>query len=110
MVKMAALAPKGVFEEEDFYVPAWEEPRTSGISTIIRATATKQHKHTAPRTCWYGAPLSFSNTQKPPAVRGNGSTSRMLGMPVRYMIRRSKPRPKPACSTVPKRRSSRYHS
>ena len=25
MVKMAALAPKGVFEEEDFYVPAWEE-------------------------------------------------------------------------------------
>ena len=26
MVKMAALAPKGVFEEEDFYVPAWEEP------------------------------------------------------------------------------------
>ena len=26
MVKMAALAPKGVFEEEDFYVPAGEEP------------------------------------------------------------------------------------
>ena len=26
MVKMAALAPKGVFEEEDFYVPAREEP------------------------------------------------------------------------------------
>lgn len=26
MVKMAELAPKGVFEEEDFYVPAWEKP------------------------------------------------------------------------------------
>ena len=31
--------------------------------------------------------------QKPPQVRGKGSTSRMLAMPVTYMIRRSKPRP-----------------
>lgn len=25
MVCMAAIAPKGVFEEEEFYTPAWEE-------------------------------------------------------------------------------------
>ena len=31
--------------------------------------------------------------QKPPQVRGKGRTSRMLGMPVTYMSRRSKPRP-----------------
>ena len=31
--------------------------------------------------------------QKPYAVRGKGSTSRMFWMPVRYMIMRSKPRP-----------------
>ena len=32
-------------------------------------------------------------SQKPYAVRGKGSTSRMFWMPVRYMIMRSKPRP-----------------
>ena len=31
--------------------------------------------------------------QKPPQVRGKGMTSRMLGMPVTYISRRSKPRP-----------------
>ena len=31
--------------------------------------------------------------QKPYAVRGKGSTSRMFWMPVRYMIMRSKPKP-----------------
>ena len=31
-----------------------------------------------------------------PTVRGCGRTSRMLSTPVRYMTRRSKPRPKPA--------------
>ena len=36
-----------------------------------------------------------------PTVRGNASTSRMLLIPVRYMMRRSKPRPKPACRTLP---------
>ena len=44
-----------------------------------------------------------------PVVRGKGSTSRMLAMPVRYMIMRSKPMPKPACGVVPYLRSSRYH-
>ena len=34
-------------------------------------------------------------------VLGKGTTSRMLPMPVTYMIRRSKPRPKPPCLTVP---------
>ena len=36
-----------------------------------------------------------------PGVRGYGSTSRMLAIPVAYMIIRSKPRPNPACGTVP---------
>lgn len=31
-----------------------------------------------------------------PTVRGNGRTSRMFAIPVRYMTQRSKPRPKPA--------------
>ena len=44
-----------------------------------------------------------------PVVRGKASTSRMLDMPVIYMIRRSKPRPKPACLVPPKRRRSIYH-
>ena len=43
------------------------------------------------------------------AVRGNGPTSRMLVMPVTYMTMRSRPSPKPACSTPPYRRKSRYH-
>ncbi len=63
MVKMAALAPKGVFEEEDFMYPLGKSPRTSGISTIIRATATKQHKHTAPRTCWHGRRFPFKYSE-----------------------------------------------
>ena len=36
-----------------------------------------------------------------PTVRGWGSTSRMLLTPVRYITRRSKPRPKPACLQEP---------
>ncbi len=57
------------------------------------------------------SPPSRSRYQKSalPVVRGKGSTSRMLAMPVRYMIMRSKPMPKPACSAVPYLRSSRYH-
>ena len=34
-------------------------------------------------------------------ARGNGITSRMFSIPVAYWIARSKPRPKPACGTVP---------
>ncbi len=37
----------------------------------------------------------------------NGSTSRMLEMPVRYMTQRSKPRPKPAWRVEPYLRRSR---
>ena len=36
---------------------------------------------------------SMRASQKPYAVRGKGSTSRMFWMPVRYMIIRSKPKP-----------------
>ena len=36
---------------------------------------------------------SMRASQKPYAVRGKGSTSRMFWMPVRYMIMRSKPKP-----------------
>ena len=42
-----------------------------------------------------------------PTVRGNGSTSRMLEMPVRYMTQRSNPRPKPAWRVEPYLRRSR---
>ena len=42
-----------------------------------------------------------------PTVRGNGSTSRMLEMPVRYMTQRSKPRPKPEWRALPYLRKSR---
>ena len=42
-----------------------------------------------------------------PTVRGNGSTSRMLEMPVRYMTQRSKPKPKPAWRVEPYLRRSR---
>jgi hypothetical protein len=44
-----------------------------------------------------------------PGVRGNGITSRIFFIPVRYIIMRSNPMPKPACFTPPKRRRSRYH-
>lgn len=40
---------------------------------------------------------------------GKGSTSRIFGIPVTYMMSRSKPRPKPAWRAPPKRRRSRYH-
>src|SRR5690606_13153491 len=36
-----------------------------------------------------------------PGVRGKGMTSRMLAIPVTYWIALSKPRPNPACGTVP---------
>ena len=55
-----------------------------------------------------GAHPKFQNSALP-TVRGWGSTSRMLAMPVRYMTIRSKPRPKPACLQEPNRRRSRYH-
>lgn len=41
-------------------------------------------------------------------VRGKGITSRMFSIPVRSMIRRSKPSPKPAWGQLPQRRLSRY--
>ena len=44
-----------------------------------------------------------------PVVRGKGSTSRMLEMPVRYITSRSKPMPNPEWMFPPKRRRSRYH-
>ena len=44
--------------------------------------------------------MSYQNSALP-TVRGWGSTSRMLETPVRYMTRRSKPRPKPACLQLP---------
>jgi len=44
-----------------------------------------------------------------PVVRGKGRMSRMFATPVIYISRRSKPRPKPECSTPPKRRRSIYH-
>ena len=44
---------------------------------------------------------SFSQYSKFPTVRGYGNTSRMLEMPGRYMIMRSKPSPKPACTVPP---------
>ena|GEM_PF-5227636 len=53
-------------------------------------------------------PGRFQNSALP-VVRGKGSTSRMLLTPVRYMIRRSKPRPKPLWGALPYLRSSRYH-
>ncbi len=52
---------------------------------------------------------SYNQNSAEPVVRGNGSTSRMFAMPVRYITMRSKPRPKPACLLLPKRRRSRYH-
>ena len=55
-----------------------------------------------------GAHPKFQNSALP-TVRGWGSTSRMLAMPVRYMTIRSNPRPKPACLQEPNRRRSRYH-
>lgn len=36
-----------------------------------------------------------------PGVRGKGITSRMFCMPVTNCTSRSKPRPKPACGTLP---------
>ena len=42
-----------------------------------------------------------------PTVRGYRITSRMLDIPVTYMIIRSKPRPKPECGTLPYLRRSR---
>ena len=51
----------------------------------------------------------LSQNSAEPVVRGNGSTSRMLAMPVRYITSRSKPMPKPACLLPPKRRRSKYH-
>jgi len=44
-----------------------------------------------------------------PGVRGNGITSRMFAIPVTNCTTLSRPSPKPACGTVPKRRRSRYH-
>ena len=55
-----------------------------------------------------GAHPKFQNSALP-TVRGWGSTSRMLAMPVRYITIRSNPRPKPACLQEPNRRRSRYH-
>ena len=51
--------------------------------------------------------LPESHSSQLLTVRGKGSTSRMLPMPVRYMTQRSKPRPKPACRVEPYLRRSR---
>ena len=58
MVKMAALAPKGVFEEEDFYVPAWEEPPVRAAFRRLYAQLRRESKHGAPHLL-VRAPLSF---------------------------------------------------
>ena len=57
----------------------------------------KQKLSLQPKKAAAEAAAFFSSSirvyQKPYAVRGKGSTSRMFWMPVRYMIIRSKPRP-----------------
>lgn len=40
-------------------------------------------------------------------VRGNSTVSRILDMPVTYIIMRSSPSPNPLCGTLPNRRRSR---
>lgn len=45
-----------------------------------------------------------------PGYLGKGITSLMFSSPVAKRIILSKPKPKPLCLTVPKRRRSRYHS
>src|SRR5436309_724771 len=51
----------------------------------------------------------FHQNSALPGTRGKGITSRMLPIPVTNCTVRSRPRPKPACGTVPNRRRSRYH-
>ena len=55
----------------------------------LRGFSTK--KAAAEATAFFD--YSMRASQKPYAVRGKGSTSRMFWMPVRYMIMRSKPKP-----------------
>ena len=49
----------------------------------------------------YSRPFCLFQNSALPTVRGWGSTSRILLTPVRYITRRSKPRPKPACLQLP---------
>ena len=54
----------------------------------------------------YGSDYLIYSSQLP-TVLGNGITSRMLPMPVKYMTQRSKPRPKPEWRAEPYLRRSR---
>ena len=55
--------------------------------------------------CRYPAPQN----SRLPGARGKGITSRILETPETSINRRSNPRPKPACGTLPYLRVSRYH-
>ena len=56
-----------------------------------------------------GAFLPRDQNSAFPGVRAKGITSRMFETPVRNISKRSNPRPKPACGTVPYFRRSAYH-
>lgn len=83
-----------------------------------RRSTVREKKRASPylRICFYRKYLpmlsvlfnQYQNSARP-LVRGNASTSRMLETPVMYIIRRSKPRPKPAWCVPPYLRSSVYH-
>ena len=49
----------------------------------------------------------FPYSSQFPTVLGNGTTSLIFPIPVRYITHLSKPRPKPACLAVPYLRRSR---
>ena len=67
----------------------------------IKCFRAPGEKKAALRVAAQGGPENWDQKSALRAVRGKGSTSRMLLTPVRYMMRRSNQMPKPACLTPP---------
>ncbi len=64
-------------------------PRHWGVSAVENSESMRT------------VPVDSNQKSALPVVRGKGITSLMLLTPVRYMMSRSKPRPKPACFVPP---------
>ena len=101
----------GEFRYGEVHPPKlWRVPLRRGTpAETLASSATARYAHRNSGEFRYEFRYGPFRTQRCPACVGNGITSRILAMPVMNWTTRSRPRPKPACGTVPNRRKSRYH-
>ena len=107
-MKFAILFEKNrIFDESDLYFGNRIPRQKSCFLLRIKNFAFLIERWPFPTREWPSL-CSFFYHMMFLTLLGKSVTSRMFSMPVTYITKRSKPRPKPPCGTVPNVRRSRY--